>query len=81
MEREVNMEEEQKGRLHEEIIFRTTIQEQMQTNRNVCAHDILEVLEYIVGKDHPKWIEIRKAVLDKINDYHRSVCDIMERIA
>jgi len=39
--------EEYKDRLREEIVFRTTILDQMVSAKNNCAHNILDSLELI----------------------------------
>ena len=71
--------EEYKDRLREEIVFRTTILDQMVSAKNNCAHNILDSLELMIGKEHPNWIIIRKLILDRVNDYHRFVCDVLEK--
>ena len=71
---------EKLSKLHEEIIIRSTIIDQISEHKNTCAHSILQALEFLVGKDTEEWITIRKVVLDNINDYHRSVCDMLDRV-
>lgn len=71
--------EEQLSKLREEIVFRTTLLDQMVSARNSCAHGVLDSLELLIGKDHKHWVTIRKVILDSVNDYHRFVCNVLEK--
>lgn len=67
------------GKLREEIIIRSNVLDMISQSKNNCVKSILTAVEISFG-DSDNYPIIRKVILDAINDYHRSVCETLERV-
>lgn len=70
--------EEKKEIFTEEIIFKTTITDELENCKRAAIKNILNVLEFVVPKD--RYHDIRKVVLDELNDYNRKTCGILSKV-
>jgi len=62
----------------EEIIFKTTITEELNNSNKRAIRNILGVVELFVDKE--KYPDVRKFILDELNDYHRRVCEVFVKL-
>lgn len=63
----------------EKVFFTEPVSETLQKNVSVSIKRILSVLDATLpeGEDRQR---LKKVILDSVNDYHRSACDMCTKI-
>lgn len=76
-------EKEENGRivvLTETYVFPEEIDRRLDDERRRCIRSILYTLELLMDKESDEYTKARKAVLDFMNDYHRAINKMMQKV-
>jgi hypothetical protein len=80
MEKE-NVENIERPRITEEFVFKNEIFSLFEEEKNKCIRSILWSAEIILqDKNSENYKKMRKSVLDSVNDLHRKIVVLSEKV-